>query len=152
MSQEAKEVKEVLDQAGITQKEVTELWKTAKRSAVQKLNGTRAMSLDEAITLADKVYDSQKQPEEWRSFLRKLSKLKRSETIVKEYIDYVCHKTAVNYKDLPKILDLSPVAFSQRITMKVRFSATETLVMAETFYKDEKEQLAFIKKLMEISQ
>ena len=89
---------------------------------------------------------------EWSRFLRTLRELNKSSKKVKVMLISACEKQGVNYKDLASILNLTNIQFSQRVTMKVKFSTAEALLLAETLYQDESERYHFIKKLMEISQ
>jgi len=139
----------ILMENGLSEKQISEIWGITLQATRAKLKGAQSISLDEALTLGDYIYE---ELNEWSRFLRMLRELNKSSKKVKVMLISACEKQGVNYKDLANILNLTNIQFSQRVTMKVKFSTAEALLLAETLYQDESERYHFIKKLMEISQ
>jgi len=142
-------IKMLLEQNEISLNDVAKSWGISKQATEHKLNGTRSISIEQAVTLADMIYE---EGSNWIKLIRTISEIKKHETVVKELIDYVCHRSGVDYKELPKLLGLSNELFNNRIMMKVKFQSDEMVKMSELFYSSDSERFAFIKKLMEISQ
>lgn len=142
-------IKMLLDQKEISLKDVSQAWGISRQATEHKLNGTRSISLEQAIILADMIY--QEDSNRIR-LIRTLSEIKKEKTVVKELIDHACNRSGVNYKELPGLLGLSNELFNHRIMMKVKFQPDEMVKMSELFYSSDSERFAFIKKLMEISQ
>lgn len=142
-------IKMLLEQNGISLKDVSQAWGISKQATEQKLNGTRSISIEQAVMLADMIYE---EGSNWIKLIRTISEIKKQETVVKELIDYACNRSGVDYKELPKLLGLSNELFNHRIMMKVKFKPDEMVKMSELFYNSDSDRFAFIKKLMEISQ
>lgn len=139
----------ILMENGLSEKQISEIWGTTLQATRAKLKGAQSISLDEALTLGDYIYEDLN---EWSRFLRMLRELNKSSKKLKVMLISACENQGVNYKDLASILNLTNIQFSQRVTMKVKFSTAEALILAEKLYQDESERYHFIKKLMEISQ
>lgn len=142
-------INNILIENNVDDKEVSGLWGTNLQATRAKLKGAQNISLNEALILGDYLFV---EANELVRFLRMLRDLNKSTKKVRKMLLSACEKQCVDYKELPKLLGLNTLQFSQRVTMKTKFSTAEILILAQAFYDNEGDQYNFIKKMSEIYQ